>query len=108
MNSGNTNLTSVQHEEILTRRVKASEEREQKKAGVLGLESRVTLCLAGQKSVMTDGSIGQEEVRIQTDPDSASHRLCLSFLIEKNETKSVSAKKDAIRHSGILRNCREY
>lgn len=42
---------------------------------------------------MTDGSIGQEEVRIQTDPDSASHRLCLSFLIEKNETESVSAKK---------------
>lgn len=98
MRSRNTNLASVQHKEILTRRVKASEEREQRKAGALGLQSRVTLCLAGQKSVMIDGSIGQEEVRIQTDPDSASHRLprplCVSVSSSKNnESKNVSEKR---------------
>lgn len=50
---------------------------------------------------MTAGSTGQEEVRIQTDPDSASHRLprslCVSVSSSKKMKLRVSLKKRCYR-----------
>lgn len=78
MSSGNTNPASVQHEEILTRRViRGKGAKEGRSTG-----PRVTIHVVP----------GRTEVRIQTDPDSASHRLPWPLCVSVSSSKKKKMK----------------